>query len=247
VCGTRPARRRTIAAPNGRIEQELAMMRLRIVVAAMLVLALPGPIPAQLQTPTGWKWRTDTPATLAPVGGEPADDRLFFVAMPPGWHVTTGPGTLLHHPDYQGRGSFVVEAEIFLFPGDSQEGYGVFVAGRSLDEAASTPAYLAFLARRDGRAGVFERSAAGLVPVADWMANDAVVPHAGGEGTAKNVLRVEVGPAEIAFSANGKPITVIPRGDRAPEGHIGFRIGPRVNLHASRLDVTYRLAPVPKK
>lgn len=216
-------------------------------IAGLLALCLLAPAGAQMQTPSDWKWRTDEAASLVGEGRAPGDDELFFVAMPPGWHVTTGPGTLLYHPDYQGRGSFVVEAEIFLFPGDSQEGYGVFVAGRSLDEAASTPGYLAFLVRRDGRAGVFERSAAGLVPIADWMANEAVVPHAGGEGTAQNVLRVEVGPAEIAFSANGKPITVIPRGDRAPEGHIGFRIGPRVNLHASRLDVTYRLAPVPKK
>jgi hypothetical protein len=216
-------------------------------IVGMLALCLLAPAGAQMQTPSDWKWRADAAVSLVGEGRAPGDAELFFVAMPPGWHVTTGPGTLLYHPDYQGRGSFVVEAEIFLFPGDSQEGYGVFVAGRSLDEAASTPGYLAFVARRDGRAGVFERSAAGLVPVADWMANDAVVPHAGGEGTAKNVLRVEVGPAEIAFSANGKPIAVIPRGDRALEGHIGFRIGPRVNLHASRLDVTSRLAPVPKK
>jgi hypothetical protein len=222
------------------------MATLRIVVAVMLVFAL-GPAQAGLQTPTDWKWRTDAPATLVPPGGEPADDRLFFVAMPPGWHVTTGPGTLLYHPDYQGRGSFATEAEIFLFPGDSQEGYGVFLAGRGLDEASSAPAYLAFLARRDGRAGVFERSATGFVPVLDWTANDAVVPHAGGEGTAKNVLRVDVGQADIAFSANDKVITTIPRGTRDPAGHIGFRFGPRVNVHASRLDVTYRLAPVPKK
>jgi len=218
----------------------------RLGIVGMLVLCLLVRMSAQLKTPSDWKWRTDGPASLVPDGGQPADDRLYFVAMPPGWHVTTGPGTLLYHPDYEGRGNFAVEAEIFLFPGDSQEGYGVFVGGRSLDQSSSTPGYLAFLTRRDGQAAVFERSDAGLAPVVDWMASDAVVPHAGGEGTAKNVLRVDAGLSEIAFSVNGKPVATIARGNRDLAGHVGFRIGPRVNLHASRLDVTYRLAPVPK-
>lgn len=215
-------------------------------IAAMLVVGLFVAANAQLKTPSDWKWRTDGPATLMSEGTQPTGEQLYFVAMPPGWHVTTGPGTLLYQPEFSGRGNFALEAEIFLFPGDSQEGYGVFFGGRSLEESSAQPTYLAFLARRDGQAGVFERSAAGLSPVVDWAVNDAVVPHSGGEGTAKNVLRVDVNLNEIVFSANGKPVTKVPRAGRTVDGHVGFRIGSRVNLHASRLDVTYKLAPVSK-
>lgn len=218
----------------------------RLGTAAAFVACLCALVSAQLKTPSDWKWRTDGPATLMTEGTEPTGAQLYFVAMPPGWHVTTGPGTLLYQPEFSGRGNFAVEAEVFLFPGDSQEGYGVFFGGRSLDEASAQPTYLAFLARRDGQAGVYERSATGLTPIVDWAANDAVVPHAGGDGTAKNVLRVDVNLNEIVFSANGKPVTKVPRAGRTVDGHVGFRIGPRVNLHASRLDVTYKLAPVSK-
>ena len=218
----------------------------RFGIAAAFVGCLCALVSAQLKTPSDWKWRTDGPATLMTDGTQPTLEQLYFVAMPPGWHVTTGPGTLLYQPEFSGRGNFAVEAEIFLFPGDSQEGYGVFFGGKSLDESSAQPTYLAFLARRDGQAGVFERSAPGLTPIVDWATNDAVVPHAGGEGTAKNVLRVDVNLNEIVFSVNGKPVTKVPRAGRTLDGHVGFRIGPRVNLHASRLDVTYRLAPVSK-
>ncbi|HUF48790.1 MAG TPA: hypothetical protein VMM93_13315 [Vicinamibacterales bacterium] len=221
-----------------------------MVLAALLSAALLAPPSAQFKTPTDWKWRTDGPAALVVEGSKTtevaAGREWFFVAMPPGWHVTTGPGAVLYPPDYLGRGNFGVEAEVFLFPGESQEGYGVFAGGRDLEEGRA-PSYLAFVARRDGRAGIFVRTAAGLTPLVDWVENDAVLPNLGGTDAVKNVLRVEVGPAEIQFSANGKPIASTPRTPHDLAGHVGFRVGARVNLHASRLDVTYRLAPVPPK
>ena len=73
------------------------------------------------------------------------------------------------------------------------------------------------------------------------------MPQAGGEGTAKNILRVEVGPTEIAFSANGKDIANVPRAGLATDGVFGFRVGKDLNMHISTLDVTQRLAPIPVK
>ena len=82
----------------------------RFGIAAALTAALAGAVGAQLKTPAEWQWRTDGPATLMTAGTEPTDTQLYFVAMPPGWHVTTGPGSLLYHPEYAGRGNFAVEA-----------------------------------------------------------------------------------------------------------------------------------------
>ena len=199
----------------------------------------------QLQTPTDWKWRTDMPATVTSES-KLGPDTWHFVAMPPGWHITMGPGGLLYPTGRTASGNFTLEAQIFLFPGTTQDEYGVFLGAASLD-AAVTPPYLAFVARRDGQAAVLRRSASGFEPVVAWKANDAVLPHPGGDATAKNILRVEVGAADVVFSANGKEIAKVPRVGLSTDGAFGFRVGKDLNLHISTLDVTHRLAPVPKK
>jgi hypothetical protein len=195
----------------------------------------------QLKTPPDWRWRLDKPGTVVEAS-EPKPGEVTFVAMPPGWHVTSGPGALLYHPDYLGKGNFVVEAEIFLFPGDSQQEYGVFLGGRGLGPS-ETPTYVAFVARRDGQSAILRR---GGGTVADWKASDAILPNPGKDAV-KNILRVEATASDVIFSANGKEVTRVPRAGLLLEGQLGFRVGEGMNLHASRLDVTYRLAPVPVK
>src|SRR5262245_53482294 len=63
-------------------------------VAALLAVSAAA---RQLQTPTDWQWRTDTPAKVT-ADAKLGPDSWHFVAMPPGWHVTMGPGGLLY-PD----------------------------------------------------------------------------------------------------------------------------------------------------
>jgi hypothetical protein len=193
----------------------------------------------QLQTPTDWKWRTDTPAKVT-AESKLSPDAFFFVAMPPGWHITMGPGGLLYPTGRSATGNFTLEAQIFLFPGDSQEAYGLFFGGKSIEDG-SAPEYTAFVARRDGRAGVIK--SAGHEVSGGWIPNDAVLPHPGGEGTAKNILRVEVGGTEVIYSANGKEVGRSPRSSVQTDGVFGFRVGKGVNLHISTLDYTQRLAP----
>ena len=194
-----------------------------------------------LKTPVDWKWIPDTPARVIDAG-DAGPDAMFFVAMPPGWHITQGPGALLYQPDYQARGSFVVEAEIFLFPNSSLEEYGIFLGGRSLEPGAANRTYLAFVARRDGQAAVLERTSNGIVAVANWMTNNGVAPQAGTDPV-KNVLKVDAGASEVVFSANGTSIAKLPRARLSTDGQLGLRIGKGVNVHVSRLDVTHRLAP----
>ena len=219
------------------------MTRTSAFVAALLVAAVAAAAAAgQLKTPADWKWRLDTPGAVVEAATPGAADARF-VAMPPGWHVTTGPGVLLYHPDYLGKGNFAVEAEIFLFPGDSQEEYGLFLGGRNLGPSES-PTYVAFVARRDGKGAAIQRG--GAAPAVEWQANDAILPHSGTDAV-KNILRVEVGAVTVVFSANGKEVLRMPRAGLALDGPFGFRVGQGINLHASRLDVTYKLAPVPVK
>jgi len=217
------------------------MIRAAVLTVAMLAVATASAT-AQLKTPVDWKWRVEGTGSVVDADPpKPTDTR--FVAMPPGWHITTGPATLFYHPDYQTKGNFVVEAEIFLFPGESQDEYGVFVGGKGLT-ATERPSYLAFLARRDGM-GMIRRGSG--EPIVNWKANNAILPNPGTE-TVKNVLRVDAGPTDIVFSANGKEVARIARlGNINLDGYFGFRFGKDLNVHASRLDLTHKLAPVPGK
>lgn len=213
----------------------LATMMALIAIASVLTEG------RQLKTPPDWKWRTDTPASVVDKL-DPVADEMTFVAMPPGWHVTTGPGALLYHPGYLAKGNFAVEADIFLFPGDSPAEYGVFLGGQGLDRTGQ-PAYLAFVARRDGQSAILRSEGP---PVSDWRSTEAIAPHPG-KDAAKLTLRVDVSPTAIVFSANGKEVAKVSRAGQDIEGQFGFRIGKGMNVHASRLDITHKLAPVPVK
>ena len=212
-------------------------MRWKAATVAMTVLGAAVALSAQTaQPPAGWKWLNDEPAKL--VSGETLPPGSWsFAAMPPGWHVTTGPGTILFHPDHIGKGNFAVEAEVFLFPGDSPSDYGLIVGGRDLDPQKS-PGYIAFLARRDGKAAVLRLG--GMSPIVDWKANSGVVAQSG-TVNAKNILRVDVNANDVIFSANGKEVIKLPRSGLNVEGQLGLRIGKGLNMHVSRL------APVPVK
>ena len=103
-----------------------ALVAMPVALAAAMI-----PPGGQLKTPEDWKWRLDEPAAMA-AGGKLDAGQWWFVAMPPGWHVTMGPGGVAYRPEYRASGRFVVESELFLFPDSSDEGVGIFVGGQSL-------------------------------------------------------------------------------------------------------------------
>ncbi len=212
------------------------------VLAVLAVSALAGPAAAQLATPTDWRWRTDAPAGVSADAKMP-DGSWYYVAMPPGWHVTSRPGVLLYHPDHAGEGHFTLESEIYLFPGDGQQEFGLFVGGRGLEAGGGVPAYTAFVIRRDGSAAVIRHADGKAEAVRPWATHAAVQPHPGGNRTVKNVLRLDVSPATIDLTVNGQAVVSVPRAEVQTDGRFGFRIGAGLNLHITTLDVTYRLAP----
>lgn len=161
--------------------------------------------------------------------------------MPPGWHITMGPGGLVYHPDYAGRGRFVAESEIFLFPDSSDEGIGIFVGGESLGEG-DRPTYTALLLRKDGRASVSRQVKGAEATLVPWTPVAGVTPLAGKDAE-KHAYRIEVDTTQVTFSIDGNAIATLERGQVAPEGRFGYRIGHGVNIHVVRLDLTQRLAP----
>ena len=219
----------------------------RLVPTLILVCAgAPALLTAQLTTPTDWKWRQDAAAPLAS-GAKMEPGSWVFVQMPPGWHVTTGPGVLLY-PSAHGDvgGNFSLEAEIFLFSGESADEYGVFLGGQDI-EGAATPDYSAFVLRRDGQAAVLRRRAGQTTVVAAWQPHEAIVPGKAGDEPVKNVLKIDLDQANATLSVNGAKVLAVPRADIRVDGRIGFRIGKEMNLHITTLNVTRKLAPVPVK
>ena len=221
-------------------------MRVARIALLALLAALPIAVTAamvppggQLKTPEDWKWRLDEPAAMST--GKMEAGQWWFVAMPPGWHVTMGPGGLVYHPGYRATGRFIVESELFLFPDSSDEGVGVFVGGQSLGDQES-PAYTALLLRKDGSATVVRRTGGVATPITGRATVESIAPH-GGKDAEKHAFRIEADAAAVTFLVDGKKVATTPRADAPADGHFGLRIGRGVNIHVVRLDFTQQLAP----
>lgn len=210
------------------------MTRRFLVILPALLLAA-SPVSAQgdgLSWPEGWTHRFDRE------GSELAE--LHFVAMPPGWHVTTGPAAILYHPDSVARGEFRVESESFLFdPGERREAYGIFFGGRDLEGEGI--AYTYFLLRRTGEFLVKRRVGAETETVVPWTAHPAILAwedREEGGATARNVLAVETGPETVRFLVNDQEVATVPRDAVDVEGVVGLRVNHALNLHVTGLTVT---------
>lgn len=203
-------------------------------VAAALLLAATGPLFAQqasgTERPVGWRWRFDRPA---------ADSALSFASMAPGWHITTGPATILYDPALTATGNFRLESRMVLFPpGDHAEAFGLLLGGRELDGPGQ--AYTYFVIRKDGRFLVKRREGSATRDLIGWTGHRAITPHPGGQGTVTNVLAVEAGEREVRFLVNGEQVASLPRAEVPVDGIVGFRVNHRLNLHVTTLALNGR-------
>ncbi len=205
-------------------------MRLPLLLLTCAVLAAPARAQDQEFTrPPDWMVRFDRPAP---------DSAIYFVDMPPGWHITTGPAAILYDPAMTASGEYRLRSEVFLFPGERREGYGVFFGGSDLQGDAQ--AYSYFLLRKDGRFLVKQRRGQETATLVDWTADEAIVPHDGGDDSVKNVIEVDVGPETVLFMVNGKEVGSLERVSLATDGHVGLRVNHALNLHVSSLAVEQR-------
>jgi hypothetical protein len=205
-------------------------MRLLALAAASLLLASPlSGQEQELTRPHNWKVRFDRAGT--------SDTSIYYVDMPPGWHITTGPAAILYDPARTAMGEFEIESEIFLFPTQRlREAFGVFFGGQDLE--ARNQAYVYFLIRGDGQYLVKRRMGNDTETLVPWSHSEAVLPHDGGEGNVKNVLRVRAGSETVDFYVNGEKVTSVPRSEIDCDGVVGLRVNHGLNLHASSLAVT---------
>jgi hypothetical protein len=212
-------------------------MVLRLMLAGIIVFGRTAD--GQLTTPADWRWRLDGPATL--VTGPVASDSVWsFVGMPPGWHITTGPGVVLYHPAERASGFYSLSADFILFPDPSESAFGLVLGGSDL--ASASAGHLAVQLRRDGSVRIVSSGGGRESELAPWRVHPAVKPHPG-TGTVTNRLRVRVGPDSLRVFVNDSAVVAVSAAGLTMEGQFGLQIGRRLNFHITTLDVTRHLAP----
>lgn len=214
--------------------------RCTLVLTAAVFLLAPHAAPAQddpedgFARPGAWKVRADD--------ADAALDDVYFVDMPPGWHITTGPAVILWNPAATASGHYSVEMETFLFdPRSRREAFGLFVGGRDLEGPGQ--AYVYFLIREGGEFLVKQRGGGRTETVLDWTAHPAIASWAdrGMGETAKNVLGLDVDDERVRFLVNGEEVAELPRAELPPlDGAVGMRVNHGLSLHVTRIDVTAR-------
>jgi hypothetical protein len=193
---------------------------------------------ASAQTTTslaGWTLRPDA-------GGNRAEVKV--AEMKPGFHVTTGPATILFDSTMRGSGNWRLEAIIHLFdPGARAEGFGLFFGGREL--MGASPQYAYALVRRDGKALLKVREGAATRTVRDWAANGAIpVWKSGVPGASvKYLLVVEAIGDRVALWVGGTNVLDAARSELPTDGVVGLRVNHGLNLHVERVSV----APAPRR
>lgn len=204
-----------------------------LLIAAGSATALSAQAARNVARPSGWRVVMDRQSS----------DTVAHEAMPPGWHMTTGPGALLFDPAYHAVGRYSVAGRLFLFPGTSQSGYGSLFA-------AVTP----WMARRR----------------ATWCSSSGVTVSLAGvrrRGQPHRPIPWKTSPAVKRTREARRPCSTlspspsigdpIRPGERPASWRSGargvdldgtssaFRADP-TRLHTSRLDLRTRFAPVPE-
>lgn len=186
---------------------------------------------AEFTRPAGWHMRADRPGTDL--------SEVYFVAMAPGWHITTDHSLTLWHPDHSASGTFRAEMEVYLFdPQGRREGFGMFLGGADLEGDAQR--YLYFLLREGGEFTIKERRGEEAPTLVPWTHTGAMISFESrpeGETTALNLIAVEVGAEHVRFLVNGTEVAELPRDELLLEGIVGMRVNHRLNLHVGRLEV----------
>ncbi len=195
-------------------------------ITGVFVVAAPVLSAQELQRPADWKVRFDRPAP---------ETALRFVTMSPGWHITTGPASIMYDPSRVASGQYRVRSEIFLFPGERREGFGVFIGGENLE--ADNQSYLYFLIRKDGRFLIKHRAGSETHVLTPWTEHAAIVKHEGGKENVKNVLEIAAGADQVDFFVNGEKVASLPRGQLNVDGIVGLRVNHGLDVHVSELSV----------
>ena len=176
--------------------------------------------------PAGWMGRTDR-----------ATDKLTdakFVAMGPGYHVTSGPAAIYWNPKTVASGPFVASTTITQTKAPTHpEAFGIFFMGKDLD--APTQNYAYFLVRGDGKFIVNHRAGADVHKIQPWTEN-AAIKKQDASGKATNTLTVDASkPDSVRLLVNGSQVTAL----KIPaDGIVGLRVNHNLDVHVADFKVT---------
>ncbi|MGQ0641097.1 MAG: hypothetical protein ACT4P6_10060 [Gemmatimonadaceae bacterium] len=206
-----------------------------------IALVMPFALHAQANDPTknvadggvkvsGWEARLDDASAKV--------ENLKFVAMGPGFHVTSGPAAIYFNPANAASGNYTVKASLTQTKAPQhREAYGIFAAGDDLKDA--TQNYLYFVVAHTGEFTIKHRAGATVHTIVDWTKNDAVkTPDASGRST--NELAIEAGASEVRFLVNGTEVHKAARSGmmRASDGVAGLRVNHNLDVHVGSFGVT---------
>jgi len=215
----------------------LHALRPLAVAFALLASALATPAAAQeleFPRPASWSVYPDSAA------GDAASE-IYFVEMPPGWHITTGPPAAFWDASNEATGMFRAEMEVYLFdPSGRQEPFGILIGGRALGEWDQD--YLSFVVREGGEYAVGRRVGSNTQTLIGWTAHPAILSwseRSENEVTVRNILAVEVREDQVGFVVNGREVvTLVRRALRPLDGIVGIRVGEGLDVHVSRLEIS---------
>lgn len=180
------------------------------------------------QLPPGWVARLDRPNAKL--------EDLKFERMGSGYHVTTGPSTILYDSAARATGEYTLSATFTQTKAPMHpEGYGLFVDGAELDGPGQNYAY--FLVRGDGKAIVLHRAGSDVHRIMEWTEHPAVV-KADSSGRATNTLAIAIGADSVRFLVNGQPFNAISREHwGSADGAYGLRVNHNLDVHIADLKV----------
>jgi hypothetical protein len=215
---------------------------MRTIVIAAALLGAASALPAQQtaqndpdkaaagggRLPAGWLARLDRPTAKL--------EDLRFATTASGFHVTTGPSTILYQRDARATGEYTLSGTFTQTKASAHpEGYGLFIDGGELDGPGQNYAY--FLVRQDGKAVVLHRAGADVHRIMEWSAHPAIV-KADSSGRATNTLSVAVGADSVRFLVNGQPFNAISREHfGSADGAWGLRINHNLDVQIADLKV----------
>lgn len=177
--------------------------------------------------PAGWQARLDK--------ADAKIDTVKFVTMEPGFHVTTGPATILFNPAKTVKGEYQAKATFHQMKLSAHpEAYGLFVGGADL--SGPNQRYTYFIIRQDGKYMLKRRTGADTKTLVDWTESPAVKkPDAQGRMT--NSLAVVAGKETVRFLVNGTEVAAQPRSQVDADGIAGLRVNHNLDVHVEGFDV----------
>ena len=180
--------------------------------------------------PTGWAGRTDNPAAKL--------ENAKFVAMGPGFHVTSGPAAIYWRDANAMSGPFTTSARFTQTKAPMHpEAYGIFFMGKSLRGAEQSYAY--FLVRGDGKVLVKHRAGSAVHTLMDWTDNAAVHTQ-DASGKATNTLTVDASKSDsVRLLVNGSQVAALPLAQLgSTDGIVGLRVNHNLDVHVADFTVT---------